>query len=157
MPMFETVPGERAALALATYNDRAPDDVLALSVGERIQHGTAALQAATGPRRFVAAQQARRDFCALVADLFHLTGDRITSTQLWFAAREIMTTTPPGEKFVRYSLAMLQAMRLDQCAALLAALVEAAQAHGIEPDELFVAARALFTAEVELSEHHAAA
>ncbi|MEU7095898.1 hypothetical protein [Kitasatospora aureofaciens] len=150
--MLTTVPGERAALALATYNNTAPDDMLTLTTGDRIRYGTAALQSATGARPFTTHRQAARDFRALLADLFHLTSGRITAAHLWLAAREIRE----GRPGVEHSVTVLRAVEVDQCAALLAALVDAAEAHGVDPDELFVAARALFAAEVELSERTAA-
>ncbi|MFI9366062.1 hypothetical protein ACIG5E_34180 [Kitasatospora sp. NPDC053057] len=146
--------GERAAEALAQYNNEAPDDMLTLTTADRIHYGTAALQAITA-RRFATRHQAARDFRALVADLFHLAHGRITAGGLWLAAQEIRHHRPG----VEHSVTVLRAVEVDQCAALLAALVEAAQAHGIETAELFSAARAQFEAENEAADRsrHAAA
>ncbi len=149
--MHETY-GERAALALASYNNTAPDDMLTLTTRERIQYGTAAVQAAAGARPFTTYRQAGRDFRALVADLFHLTHGRITPPYLWLAGHEIRHHRPS----VEHSVTVLRAVEVDQCAALLAAVVEAAEAHGIDADELFAGARAQFTAEVEMSDRAAA-
>ncbi|MFP8908371.1 hypothetical protein [Streptomyces atacamensis] len=136
-----------AAEALAAYNDRAPRDVLSLSLAQRVRIGIEAAEAMARETRTNPAEQVvdnRETADELITDLmayvFHLAFGRIIPDQLIRAAEEIRRPIPGTADTMR----VLAAIEVDRVAAMLAALMDAAAAYGCDLAVMLANARGQF-------------
>lgn len=120
-----------AAIALAAYNDQAPDHLLPLpTAAERVRLGILAAEAMARAIKHKADDQTvncRDDADGTIGDLiayvFNLVDGRVTPEQLIRAAEEMRSPYPKQLGAV----CVVAAADIDRVAAMLAALMEAAE------------------------------
>lgn len=140
-----------AAEALAAYNDQAPRDVLSLQRAERVRLGILAAEALARATRYDTAAHVVDDSEVadeVIGDLMHYTlhlaSDRITPAQLIQAAEEIRNPTLSTVATVL----MLAAHEVERVAAMLAAVMDAADAFGCDVATLLARAQGAYEADV---------
>ncbi|WP_326655696.1 hypothetical protein [Streptomyces sp. NBC_01750] len=137
-----------AAIALAAYNDEAPDHLLPLpTAAERERFGILAAEAMARTIRHNPADQAvncreRADETIgdLIAYVFHLVDGRVTPDQLTRAAEEMRSPYP-----IRLdAVCVVAAADVDRVAAMLAALMEAAISFGCDVPAMLADSRTCY-------------
>lgn len=136
-----------AAEALAAYNNQAPGDVLSLSQVERVRLGVEAAESLARATRHVSAEKVVSEreaadelFSDLTAYVFHLTFGHIIPPHLIRAAEEIRHPNDSTADTVQ-ALATIQ---MDRVAAMLSALMDAAEAYGCDLSAMLADARGRF-------------